>query len=117
MKWLLSFIKRELDKKQRRPWWSEYVTKTFEHSVFNKIHITAECDYDPDEPIMEGSDDKFSDLRDKSDNDIHDAKDSAAAFSSADVIQSNIEHQHQAAKHPTLYLPSRPSLTCFSRRT
>ena len=47
----------------------------------------AECDYDPDEPIMEGSDDEFSDLEDESDDDIdggdHDAMDSAAASSSA----------------------------------
>ena len=33
-----SFIEQELDKKQRRPWWSENVARTFEQSIFNEIH-------------------------------------------------------------------------------
>ena len=54
----------------------------------------AECDYDPDEPVMEGSDDEFSDLEgDESDDDIddgdHDAMDSAAASSSAGASNSS----------------------------
>ena len=53
----------------------------------------AECDYDPDEPVMEGSDDEFSDLEgDEFDNDIdgdHDAMDSAAASSSAGASSSS----------------------------
>ena len=32
--------------------------------------MTAVCDIDPDEPIMEDSDDEFSDLEDDSDDDI-----------------------------------------------
>ena len=60
----------------------------------------AECDYDPDEPVMEGSDDEFSDLEgDESDDDIdggdYNAMDSAAASSSAGT--SNwIPSQHGA---------------------
>ena len=30
----------------------------------------SECDFDPDEPIMEGSDDEFSDWEGDSDDDI-----------------------------------------------
>ena len=52
----------------------------------------AECDYDPDEPVMEGSDDEFSDLEGDESDDIdgdHDAMDSAAASSSAGTSSSS----------------------------
>ena len=40
LKWshAVSFIDQELVKKQRRPWWSANVARTFERSIFNEIH-------------------------------------------------------------------------------